>query len=246
MDDLRIAAELDGSGNVVSQFVYGDKINVPAYMIKAGVTYQIISNHLGSPRLIINAADGSVAQQMDYDEFGNILTDSNPGFQPFGFAGGMYDAETGLTHFGARDYDASAGRWLAKDPVLFAGRDTNLYGYTMSDPINFVDPMGLDDVNVALMIVNYQNRAKKLGNETPLNLALRARLTGDTSQDAADAEHYLLAQQLVKDGHSNAWVNTLTFGYHFKKLIYVRPGETQPTESQLIWGLGGANSCTSN
>ena len=31
--------------------------------------------------------------------------DTNPGFQPFGFAGGLYDRGTELTHFGARDYD---------------------------------------------------------------------------------------------------------------------------------------------
>ena len=30
---------------------------------------------------------------MDYDEFGNVIYDSNPGFQPFGFAGGLYDTE---------------------------------------------------------------------------------------------------------------------------------------------------------
>jgi len=40
---------------------------------------------------------------MDYDEFGNVLLDTNPGFQPFGFAGGLSDQRTGLVRFGARD-----------------------------------------------------------------------------------------------------------------------------------------------
>src|SRR5690606_8633872 len=44
--------------------------------------------------------------------------------------------------FGARDYDASIGRWLSKDPILFGGGDTNLYGYVMQDPINWIDPSG--------------------------------------------------------------------------------------------------------
>ena len=39
-----------------------------------------------------------------------------------------------------RLYDPEAGRWLSKDPVLFAGKDSNLYGYTFSDPVNYVDP----------------------------------------------------------------------------------------------------------
>ena len=54
-DQLSPVVELDGSGNVVSRFVYGTKGNVPDYMIKNGVTYRIISDHLGSPRLVINA-----------------------------------------------------------------------------------------------------------------------------------------------------------------------------------------------
>jgi len=80
---------------------------------------------------------------MNYNEFGNVLSDTNPGFQPFGFAGGIYDQDTGLVRFGARDYDPETGRWTAKDPILFAGGDTNLYGYTLNDPVNFIDPSGL-------------------------------------------------------------------------------------------------------
>src|SRR5207302_5501791 len=52
------------------------------------------------------------------------------------------DKDTKLVRFGARDYDAFTGRWTAKDPVLFAGEDTNLYEYVFGDPINFVDPTG--------------------------------------------------------------------------------------------------------
>lgn len=43
-----------------------------------------------------------------------------------------------------RHYDPEAGRWTSKDPILFGGGDTNLYGYTFSDPINFIDPKGTD------------------------------------------------------------------------------------------------------
>ena len=115
-------AELDGSNNVVSRFVYGTEVNVPDYMVKGGTTYRIVTDHLGSPRLVVDVATGTVAQRMDYDEFGNVLGDTNPGFQPFGFAGGLYDHDTKLVRFGARDYDAGTGRWTTKDPIAFAGR----------------------------------------------------------------------------------------------------------------------------
>ena len=111
-------------------------------MIKGGVTYRIVTDHLGSPRVIINVITGAIAQRMEYDEFGKVTLDTNPGFQPFGFAGGIYDRDTGLVRFGARDYDAEVGRWTAKDPIGFGGGDSNLYGYCGNDPINFKDHEG--------------------------------------------------------------------------------------------------------
>ncbi|MBL4664814.1 MAG: hypothetical protein JKY23_02495, partial [Nitrospinaceae bacterium] len=147
-DQLNPVAELDGAGNIVSRFVYASRANIPDYIIKGGNTYRIISDHLGSPRLVVDVATGLVAQAMDFDEFGNVLADTNPGFQPFGFAGGLYDASTKLTRFGARDYDPEIGRWTSKDPILFAGGDSNLYGYTFNNPINFIDPIGLWFVDI--------------------------------------------------------------------------------------------------
>ena len=82
-------------------------------------------------------------QRMDYDEFGNVILDTSPGFQPFGFAGGIYDRDTGLTRHGARDYDPETGRWTAKDPIRFRGGDLNLYGYSLNDPVNRTDSNGL-------------------------------------------------------------------------------------------------------
>ena len=40
---------------------------------------------------MIRALPMIVAEELDYDAFGNITVDSNPGFQPFGFAGGLAD-----------------------------------------------------------------------------------------------------------------------------------------------------------
>lgn len=142
-DSLKPIAELDGNGKLVSQFVYASRATVPDYMIRSGNTYRLISDHLGSPRIVVNVATGEIVQRMDYDEFGNVLSDSNPRFQPFGFAGGLYESDAGLVRFGLRDYDAYTGRWTAKDPIRFAGSDLNLYGYALSDPVNVFDPTGL-------------------------------------------------------------------------------------------------------
>ena len=143
-DQLKPAAELNGQGNVISRFVYAGKANVPDYMVKGGVTYRIVSDQLGSVRLVINSATGQIAQRIDYDEWGNVLSDSNPGFQPFGYAGGLYDRDTGLVRFGARDYDPYVGRWTVKDPIGFGGGDTSLFNYVGGDPVSRIDPFGLE------------------------------------------------------------------------------------------------------
>jgi len=141
-DPLNPVAELDGAGHVVARFIYGSRPNVPDFMVKGGTTYRILTDHLGSVRLVVDASTGAVAQRLDYDEFGQVTQDTNPGFQPFGFAGGIYDPDTGLVRFGARDYDPEIGRWTAKDPIRFAGQDANLYRYALADPVNLVDPNG--------------------------------------------------------------------------------------------------------
>ncbi len=142
-DALNPIAELDPDGTVVTRFIYGSRANVPDYILKDQVRYRIITDLRGSVRLVANSATGEIIQRLDYGPFGEVLADTNPGFQPFGFAGGLYDADTGLVRFGARDYDPSVGRWTAKDPIRFAGGQANLYAYVGNDPVNLIDPSGL-------------------------------------------------------------------------------------------------------
>jgi RHS repeat-associated protein len=149
-DGTHVVALLNSANKLVSQFVYATRPNVPDYMLKAGVAYRIITDHLGSPRLVVNTSTGQIAERIDYDEFGNVLADSSPGFQPFGFAGGLYDGTTKLVHFGAREYAPATGRWLTKDPILFAGGDNNLYGYALADPIDLIDSDGNDSLGASL------------------------------------------------------------------------------------------------
>ncbi len=142
-DQIRIVAELDGNNAVVSRFVYGSHTSVPDYMVRGGITYRLLTDQVGSPRLVVDTNTGAFAQMLGYDEFGNVLGDTSAGFQPFGFAGGLYDPDTKLVRFGARDYDPQTGRWTAKDPILFGGGDTSLYAYVTGDPINLGDETGL-------------------------------------------------------------------------------------------------------
>jgi len=140
---LAIAAEVDSAGTPVRTFTYALHGNVPDLMTLAnGRQYRLITDHLGSVRLVTDVAADTVVQRLDYDAWGNVIRDTKPGWQPFGYAGGLYDPLTGLVRFGARDYDAESGRWTAADPMGFAGGTANRYEYVGSLPTSLTDPSG--------------------------------------------------------------------------------------------------------
>ena len=153
-DQLRPIAELDPNGVVVSRFVYGERPNVPEYIVKGASTYRIVHDQVGSPRFVVDVQTGTVVQELTYDAFGNVLADTSPGFQPFGFAGGLWEADAGLVRFGARDYDPVTGRWTAKDPIGFEGGDPLLFGYVLGDPVNSRDPNGMEAITGRAMLVS--------------------------------------------------------------------------------------------
>ncbi|TVM13309.1 hypothetical protein DPQ33_18315 [Oceanidesulfovibrio indonesiensis] len=116
---------------------------MPMGMVQDGETFYFAYDQVGSLRAVTDA-EGGLAKTVRYDSFGNIIADTNPEFAvPFGFAGGLYDKDTGLVRFGFRDYDSVIGRWTAKDPIGFNGGDTNVYVYANQNPITWFDPDGL-------------------------------------------------------------------------------------------------------
>jgi hypothetical protein len=66
-------------------------------------------------------------QRLTYGLFGEILEDTRPGRQPFAYAGGLYDHETGLTRFGAREEPGTevifspSGSQAAESRARFSG-----------------------------------------------------------------------------------------------------------------------------
>jgi len=128
--------------NLLMRFNYADD-RVPYSMEYLGQTYYLLYDQIGSLRAVVDST-GLIVKRIDYDSFGNVILDTDPSFNvPIGFAGGLYDADTGLVRFGARDYDPAIGRWTAKDPIDFAGGSVNLYEYVLNDPVNWIDPWGL-------------------------------------------------------------------------------------------------------
>ncbi len=138
-----LLAVYDRDNKLLQRFEYADGRMPLSFTDNSGDIFYISYNQIGSPRAITDR-NGNILKTLTYDSFGTIVADSNPTFKiPFSFAGGLYDSDTKLTRFGYRDYDASTGKWTAKDPIGFAGGDTNLYGYVLGDPVDFTDSKGL-------------------------------------------------------------------------------------------------------
>ncbi len=186
-EGLMPLAEYDGTGALSTTFVYGGRWT-PVAFIRDGATHHIVTDHLGSPRLVVDAS-GAVVKRVDYDAFGIVVLDTAPALDlPFGFAGGMVDPGHELIRFGARDYAPSSGRWTSRDPVLLAG-GTHLYRYVNNDTVNGLDRLGLDDDDLFKPGSTYQSIIKKIRPQgNVLNLSQMGFKVGDFLK-AADPYH---------------------------------------------------------
>jgi RHS repeat-associated protein len=98
------------------------------------------TDRLGSP-VTITDRHGDPVVRYAWDAYGRAMAGVFEPYNTIGFSGKMRDGATGLTYFGARWYDAESGKFLSRDPI----RDGwNWYAYVGGDPVNFVDPWGLE------------------------------------------------------------------------------------------------------
>jgi len=155
-----LTGEYDGSGQLIQEIIWlGD---LPVAMLKPSATtaipdlYYIHADHLGTPRKITRPNDNRVVWSWESEAFGNSLPDQNPsGLGDFvfnlRFPGQYYDAETGLHYNMARYYNPKTGRYDESDPIGLKG-GVNTYAYVKNNPINFIDPKGLNPVAAAIVL----------------------------------------------------------------------------------------------
>jgi RHS repeat-associated protein len=114
--------------------------------------YYIHTDQLDTPRKVSRPTDNALMWRWDPSPFGDTVPNENP--QAIGtfvynlrFPGQYFDGESGLSDNYARNYDPAAGRYLQSDPVgLAAG--INTYGYAGANPVSWIDPYGLDAIEV--------------------------------------------------------------------------------------------------
>jgi len=102
----------------------------------------------------ITDINGNVVNKYEYDDFGNIISQTESISNDYTYTGKERDRDSGLYYFGARYYDPEIGRWLTKDPKLgrisalryfLVGQKLNRYSYVLNNPVNFIDMWGLEE-----------------------------------------------------------------------------------------------------
>jgi RHS repeat-associated protein len=122
-------------------WIFEEDSFVPAAKIEKGNIYSIISDHLGTPQIMFDAAGNKVWEGV-LDIYGRLRTlQGNKNAVPFRYQGQYEDAETGLYYNRFRYYTPEEGVYLTQDPIGLLG-GTRLYGY-VKDTNGWVDPMGL-------------------------------------------------------------------------------------------------------
>jgi RHS repeat-associated protein len=110
--------------------------------IPAGA-YFVTRDGLESVREFTDAS-GAVRAAYSYTPYGRRTRIVGDLDSDLGFAGQFQHRPSGLGLALYRAYDPTLGRWLSRDP-LGEGDDLNLYSYAYNDPVNYLDPLGLEN-----------------------------------------------------------------------------------------------------
>ncbi len=143
-----LGLSVDGAGT--SSATYYTRTNAGELVSErtSSGTYYYLTDDLGSVLKVVDS-NGNVKDSYYYDAFGNSLNKSETVSNPWQYAGGYYDATTGLYKFGTRYYDSQTGRWTQKDPIggsvgkIGSG---NPYVYAGDEPNIKTDPSGRDPI----------------------------------------------------------------------------------------------------
>jgi RHS repeat-associated protein len=138
-----LIAEYNSSNAVLRRYVHGPGADEPVVWYEGSGTTDrrfLHTDERGSVVAVTNSS-GTTLNLNGYDEYG-IPSSGNVG--RFQYTGQTWLPELGMYYYKARIYSPTLGRFLQTDPIGFGG-GMNIYAYVGNDPINFVDPLGLQE-----------------------------------------------------------------------------------------------------
>ena len=149
-DGANILYEYEATGSTVARYTFGLGIDEPIIIKKGSDKGWYHFDGLGSVTKMTNANQG-VINSYTYDAWGEQVSRTVTLTQPFTYTSREYDQIADLYFYRARFYDYKTGRFLSKDP--WKGRiadplSRNRYLYVKNNPVNYKDPLGLDDIDI--------------------------------------------------------------------------------------------------
>jgi RHS repeat-associated protein len=113
-----------------------------SYETASGQAYYYTRDHLGSVREMLDSS-GTLVSRLGYDVYGKttVVYGTNLPFKQY--AQLYKHPASGLDFGDNRIYKSATGTWISNDP-LGEKAGINLKQYVYNDPVNFVDPDGLD------------------------------------------------------------------------------------------------------
>lgn len=136
--------ELNGA-TVIANILTGGVDEVFTRSTSSG-SFTVLQDILGSAVAVADST-GAIQAGYTYDPFGSTSFSGVTGINPFQFTGRENEGN-GLYYYRARYYNPVLGRFLSEDPIgLMQNRGANAYAYADNDPIDLVDPLGLDPVS---------------------------------------------------------------------------------------------------
>ena len=139
LDGARLLGEGSGS-SLTTQYIWlGGK---PIGLVKGSTLYFVHTDHLGRPDTVADQ-NKTVVWRAANTAYKRTVTTNSIGGLNVGFPGQYYDGESGLYYNWHRYYDPATGQYLQSDPIGLGG-GLNTYGYVGGNPVNFVDPLGLE------------------------------------------------------------------------------------------------------
>jgi RHS repeat-associated protein len=138
----KIREERDATGALVKRY-FPQGVTVESGPVTG--TFYYTRDHLGSIRELTDSS-GNVRARYAYDPYGRRTKLEGDVEADFGFAGMFWSPEVKLSLTLFRVYDPELGRWLSRDPLENAevAQGPNLYAYVANDPVNLIDPLGLE------------------------------------------------------------------------------------------------------